>query len=131
MGRNWRVSLCGKSTRGQRQLWLRTRDLRQQFEETALSYARDRPVHRHTLVSFIEALAFHAKIEIPPRNVLAHSRNEIVLRLLKIKVIIFVDDNRHGTERRQRARLADQIRDILRLVLTIAVNEHEIRDFHD
>src|SRR5215469_6239661 len=44
-----------------------TGDFPEQFEEAALPRAADLPVHRHGLITLVEALAAHAKVEVAPR----------------------------------------------------------------
>src|SRR5688572_10491770 len=100
-------------------------DIAKHIEKGAFPGSIDSPIHGRTLIA-IHVIVF-ARIKVTPRGISGERGAEIVHRLIEIKMIVLVEQNRHWTIRRQRARLRDHPSDPRGIANPVAVQEKEVR----
>src|SRR5687768_10209486 len=107
------------------------RDFGEEAEETALAVTAEAPVHRHTLVAFVEGFTLLAKIEVTPRCSFTDRGNEVVLRLVEVEMIILIEEDRFGRISGNPAGLPHHFADTLRFTHAIAVKQEIVRGADD
>src|SRR5690606_12226183 len=108
-----------------------TRYLAQQVEKAAFTLRTDAPVHRDTLVALLEAFPLHAVIEVTPGSELAHGGDHVIQRLVKIKVIVLVEQDGHGPVTGDLPGAPHHIRDVIRLVDSVPVQQQKVGTLND
>ena len=109
---------------------LRPRNFRDQPEKSLLARATDAPTHWHALVAFIKTFSRQAVVEVTPRSMFAHGRDEIILPLVEIEVVVLVEQDRFGRIARNRTRFAYHAGNPPWLGHSIAMQQQKIGGAH-
>src|SRR5690606_10730356 len=65
-----------------------------QIKEILFSFRINAPVCRDTLIAFTEGFSFSSIIKETPRSMGFHRTNHVVVRLFKVIVVVFIENDR-------------------------------------
>src|SRR6516165_1699812 len=108
-----------------------TCDLAQKAKEAQLARAHRSPLDWHALVAVVESFAFHAIVEKAPRGICADGRDKVVLGLVKIIMVVFVEEDWHRSISRRLPRLPHHRRDARGVFDAVTMQEKEIGSAND